>query len=106
MEKLTGRPLHEVVTRDVLGPAGLRSTAFPTGSAPPAPYAHGYTDQTASGRTEDATGWNPSWAWAAGAMVSDLDDLRSWARTRATGSSRRARDEPARYGHGTSGARK
>ncbi|WP_395510777.1 serine hydrolase domain-containing protein [Streptomyces racemochromogenes] len=85
VEKLTGRPLHEVIARDVLAPAGLRSTSFPTNAALPAPYAHGYTDQTSSGRTEDATGWNPSWAWAAGAMVSDLDDLRSWARTLATG---------------------
>ncbi|MEU8435795.1 serine hydrolase domain-containing protein [Streptomyces sp. NPDC029216] len=85
VEKLTGRPLHEVITDDVLGPAGLHRTVFPTGAKLPDPYAHGYTDQTASGRTEDATGWNPTWAWAAGAMVSDLDDLRSWARTLATG---------------------
>lgn len=85
VEKITGRPLHEVVTEDVLGPAGLRSTVFPTSPALPAPYAHGYTDQTASGKVEDSTHWNPSWAWAAGEMVSDLQDLRSWARTLATG---------------------
>ncbi|MCF3181980.1 beta-lactamase family protein [Streptomyces polychromogenes] len=85
VEKVTGRPLHEVITRDVLRPAGLQGTVFPTTAGLPAPYAQGYTDQTASGRTEDATAWNPSWAWAAGAMASDLDDLRSWARTLATG---------------------
>ncbi|WKD30631.1 serine hydrolase domain-containing protein [Streptomyces xanthophaeus] len=85
VEKITGRPLHEVITQDVLGPAGLRSTVFPTSPALPAPYAHGYTDQTASGKVVDSTHWNPSWAWAAGEMVSDLQDLRSWARTLATG---------------------
>ncbi|WP_328619138.1 serine hydrolase domain-containing protein [Streptomyces sp. NBC_00354] len=85
VEKVTGRPLREVIAKDVLAPAGLRSTVFPTSAAMPDPYAHGYTDQTASGKIEDATGWNPSWAWAAGAMVSDLEDLRSWARTLATG---------------------
>ncbi|WP_030762972.1 MULTISPECIES: serine hydrolase domain-containing protein [unclassified Streptomyces] len=85
VEKITGRPLHEVITKDVLGPAGLRSTVFPTSPALPTPYAHGYTDQTASGKVEDATRWNPSWAWAAGEMVSDVQDLRSWARTLATG---------------------
>ncbi|MFE9480691.1 serine hydrolase domain-containing protein [Streptomyces spororaveus] len=85
VEKITGRPLHEVITKDVLGPAGLRSTVFPTSPALPVPYAHGYTDQTATGKTEDATRWNPSWAWAAGEMASDLQDLRSWARTLATG---------------------
>ncbi|MFD6877596.1 MULTISPECIES: serine hydrolase domain-containing protein [unclassified Streptomyces] len=85
LEKVTGRPLNEVIERDVIEPAGLRGTVFPTNAALPVPYAHGYTDQTSSGRTVDATGWNPSWAWAAGAMASDLDDLRSWARTLATG---------------------
>ncbi|MEV7560485.1 serine hydrolase domain-containing protein [Streptomyces sp. NPDC089795] len=85
VEKITGRPLHEVITEDVLGPAGLRSTVFPTSPALPTPYAHGYTDQTASGKVEDATRWNPSWAWAAGEMVSDVQNLRSWARTLATG---------------------
>ncbi|MFF3018802.1 serine hydrolase domain-containing protein [Streptomyces sp. NPDC057939] len=85
LEKVTGRPLHEVIQRDVIEPAGLRGTVFPTGAALPVPYAHGYTDQTPSGRTVDATDWNPSWAWAAGAMASDLDDLRSWAHTLATG---------------------
>ncbi|WP_406180035.1 serine hydrolase domain-containing protein [Streptomyces sp. NBC_01006] len=85
VEKVTGRPLHEVITEKVLAPAGLRHTVFPTSAAMPDPYAHGYTNQTASGKTEDSTRWNPSWAWAAGAMVSDLQDLRSWARTLATG---------------------
>ncbi|WP_030158766.1 serine hydrolase domain-containing protein [Streptomyces sp. NRRL S-244] len=85
VEKVTGRPLHEVITEKVLAPAGLRHTVFPTSAAVPDPYAHGYTDQTASGKIEDATHWNPSWAWAAGAMISDLQDLRSWARTLATG---------------------
>ncbi|MBT2450819.1 beta-lactamase family protein [Streptomyces sp. ISL-43] len=85
VEKVTGRPLHEVIKQDVLEPAGLRSTIFPTSADMLDPYAHGYTDQTASGKTEDSTHWNPSWAWAAGAMISDLQDLRSWARTLATG---------------------
>ncbi|MFJ3201538.1 serine hydrolase domain-containing protein [Streptomyces sp. NPDC086989] len=85
IEKVTGRPLHDVIDKDVVQPAGLHSTVFPTSPALPSPYAQGYTNQTASGRTENATGWNPSWAWAAGEMVSDLQDLRSWARTLATG---------------------
>ncbi|MGW7456927.1 serine hydrolase domain-containing protein [Streptomyces sp. NPDC054797] len=85
VEKVTGRPIHEVIQRDVLDPAGLRRTVFPTNGAIPAPYAHGYSDETPSGKIEDATHWNPSWAWSAGAMISDLQDLRSWARTLATG---------------------
>ncbi|ARZ65948.1 beta-lactamase family protein [Streptomyces sp. HU2014] len=85
VEKVTGRPLHKVIEQDVLRPAGLRRTLFPTGAEFPAPRPHGYTGQSASGKIVDATHWNPSWAWAAGAMISDLRDLRSWAHTLATG---------------------
>ncbi|MGW7438580.1 serine hydrolase domain-containing protein [Streptomyces sp. NPDC054849] len=85
IEKITGRPLSQVIDQNVVGPAGLRRTLFPTGAEFPAPHAQGYTDQTASGKIEEATDWDPSWAWAAGAMISDLQDLRSWARTLATG---------------------
>ncbi|MBT2406840.1 beta-lactamase family protein [Streptomyces sp. ISL-87] len=80
-----GRPLHEVIQQDVLEPAGLHRTLFPTGAEFPEPHAHGYTNQTPSGEIEDTTDWNPSWGWAAGAIISDLQDLRSWARTLATG---------------------
>ncbi|MBZ9600048.1 MULTISPECIES: serine hydrolase domain-containing protein [Streptomyces] len=85
IEKVTGRPLAEVIDQDVVAAAGLRRTFFPTGSEFPAPHAQGYTDQTASGKVEVSTDWDPSWAWAAGAMISDLENLRSWARTLATG---------------------
>ncbi|MFI6093541.1 serine hydrolase domain-containing protein [Streptomyces sp. NPDC051218] len=85
IEKVTGRPLQDVMKDQVLEPAGLSSTIFPTGPELPEPHAHGYTDQTTSGKIEDATDLNPSWGWAAGAMISDLDDLSSWARTLATG---------------------
>ncbi|MET9320390.1 serine hydrolase domain-containing protein [Streptomyces sp. NPDC003038] len=85
VEKAGGQPLHEFIEQHVLEPAGLHRTVFPADAAFPEPHAHGYTNQTASGKTEDATDWNPSWGWAAGAMISDLHDLRSWARTLAQG---------------------
>ncbi|MFF9127258.1 serine hydrolase domain-containing protein [Streptomyces sp. NPDC014889] len=85
VEKAGGRPLADYIATHVLRPAGLDETFFPAGAQFPRPHAHGYTNQTANGEVRDATGWNPSWAWAAGAMVSNLDDLRVWARTVATG---------------------
>ncbi|MFF0558192.1 serine hydrolase domain-containing protein [Streptomyces sp. NPDC004266] len=85
VEKVSGTPLHEFVQKNVVEPAGLRHTVFPTDAAFPSPHAHGYTVQTASGKLEDSTDWNPSWGWAAGAMISDLQDLRTWARVVATG---------------------
>ncbi|MEU0398837.1 serine hydrolase domain-containing protein [Streptomyces sp. NPDC006197] len=85
VEKVSGTPLDRFIRENVIRPAGLRHTYFPTDAAFPSPHAHGYTVQTASGELQDSTDWNPSWGWAAGAMISDLQDLRTWARVVATG---------------------
>ncbi|MFG2667354.1 serine hydrolase domain-containing protein [Streptomyces sp. NPDC048387] len=85
VEKVSGQPLDRYLADQVIKPAGLEHTLFPAGAQFPEPHARGYTDQTATGKVEDSADWAPSWGWAAGAMVSDLDDLRSWAGTLATG---------------------
>ncbi|MFJ3902352.1 serine hydrolase domain-containing protein [Streptomyces sp. NPDC090025] len=85
VEKVTGQPLARVIHERVVRPAGLERTFLPKGAEFPEPHAHGYTDQTLSGAEADATDWNPSWAWAAGGMISNLQDLRRWAPVLATG---------------------
>ncbi|MFD7611429.1 serine hydrolase domain-containing protein [Streptomyces sp. NPDC059828] len=85
IEKASGQSLREYLDRSVLGPAGLDHTLFPEGAEFPEPHAQGYTNQTPDGKEANATDWDPSWAWAAGAMISDLPDLRDWARIVATG---------------------
>jgi D-alanyl-D-alanine carboxypeptidase len=85
VEKVGGQPIQDFIQKNVLAPAGMNHTVFPTDAAFPTPHAQGYTDQTATGKVEDAANWNPSWGWAAGAMISNLDDLHVWARTVATG---------------------
>ncbi|MFI5684057.1 serine hydrolase domain-containing protein [Streptomyces sp. NPDC051636] len=85
VERMSGQSLADYIQHHVLVPAGLRHTLFPAGNEFPEPHPQGYTDQTATGRVEDSADWNPSWGWAAGAMISDLEDLRVWARTVATG---------------------
>ncbi|MEU0007334.1 serine hydrolase domain-containing protein [Streptomyces sp. NPDC006314] len=85
VEKESGQHLGDYIERHILDPAGMKDTLFPTGSEFPTPHAQGYTDQTADGKVTETAGWNPSWGWAAGAMISTLDDLHIWARTVATG---------------------
>ncbi|MGY3337896.1 D-alanyl-D-alanine carboxypeptidase [Streptomyces filamentosus] len=85
VEKVTGRPLAEVLHDRVIRPAGLRHSFLAEDTRFPEPHPRGYTDQTPTGAVADATDWNPSWAWAAGAMVSNLHDLRRWAPVVATG---------------------
>ncbi|MGW0769327.1 serine hydrolase domain-containing protein [Streptomyces sp. NPDC002676] len=85
VEKESGRRLGDYIKRHILDPAGMKHTAFPTGNEFPSPHAQGYTNQTANGKVAVTTGWNPSWGWAAGAMISTQQDLRTWSRTVATG---------------------
>jgi D-alanyl-D-alanine carboxypeptidase len=86
IEKVSGQSLREFLQREVFEPAHLTHTTFPKGAEFSSPHANGYTKQTLNGKTADATNWDPSWGWAAGAIISDLNDLRCWARTLATGS--------------------
>ncbi|MEV0928135.1 serine hydrolase domain-containing protein [Streptomyces spongiicola] len=96
IEKVTGQRLEDYLRQRVYSPLRLGQTSFPTDDTMPEPYAHGYTDYTdytksgttkatPSGGTLDAADWNPSWAWAAGAMTSDLGDLNTWVPALADG---------------------
>ena len=85
VEKLSGQPLPDYIKDHILTPLGMDHTSFPTTNAFPEPHAQGYTDATADGSETTATDWNPSWGWAAGAMISTLDDMHIWAPALATG---------------------
>ncbi|WP_055586670.1 serine hydrolase domain-containing protein [Streptacidiphilus griseoplanus] len=86
VEKLSSGPLGAYLRSRVFRPARLRHTTFPAGAEFPQPHADGYTTQSANGQPADATDWNPSWGWSAGAAISDLDDMRTWAGVLAKGS--------------------
>ncbi|MFD7456182.1 MULTISPECIES: serine hydrolase domain-containing protein [unclassified Streptomyces] len=85
VEKVAEQPLQDVIKENILDPAGMRDSFLATNADFPEPHAQGYTNQTATGEVENSTDWDPSWGWAAGAMISTRDDLRTWARTVATG---------------------
>ncbi|MFE7773369.1 serine hydrolase domain-containing protein [Streptomyces sp. NPDC057445] len=85
VEKASGQSLRDYLREQVLEPGHLDHTLFPAGAEFPEPHAQGYTEQTPDGEEANATNWDPSWAWAAGAMISDLSDLRAWARILAMG---------------------
>ncbi|MFE3789250.1 serine hydrolase domain-containing protein [Streptomyces goshikiensis] len=85
VEKISGQPLHTYLKQHVFEPAGLAATSLPTGAEIASPFVHGYTNFTPDGATVDASTWNPSWGWAAGAATSTMDDLRSWVPTLVSG---------------------
>ena len=85
VEKVSGQPLHDYIRDHISTPLGMSDTIFPTDNAFPEPHAQGYTNQTANATETTATDWDPSWGWAAGAMISTLDDMHIWAPALATG---------------------
>jgi D-alanyl-D-alanine carboxypeptidase len=84
VEKVTGQSLADYVREHIVDPLKLSHTSFPGDNAFPEPHAQGYTEG-ADGKEVVATDWNPSWGWAAGAMISTLDDMHLWADALAEG---------------------
>jgi D-alanyl-D-alanine carboxypeptidase len=84
VEKISGQTLPEFVRDHILTPLKLSHTSFPTDNAFPEPHAQGYTLDAVT-KDVTSTDWNPTWGWAAGAMISTLDDMHTWADALATG---------------------
>ncbi|WP_169984520.1 serine hydrolase [Microbispora sp. H10836] len=71
VERVTGRPVAEAITNRVIRPLGLRHTYFPAVGerGVRGPHPDGY-QQDLGKPLVDMTDLDPSWAWAAGQMVS------------------------------------
>jgi D-alanyl-D-alanine carboxypeptidase len=89
LEQVSGDSIGELTREWIIEPLGLRGTSFPDTSdtSLPEPHAHGYTlqGQSSGGKPTDATDWNASWTWAAGEMISTVDDLLAYGRALGTG---------------------
>ena len=101
-EKLEGAPLARIFQDRLFGPLGMKHTLLPAGTSNtiPEPYAHGYLYGSSSYALADApypaeliaaakagtlkpnddTDQNPSYATAAGGVISTADDLAMWMR--------------------------
>ncbi|MGW3494361.1 serine hydrolase domain-containing protein [Streptomyces sp. NPDC001020] len=77
VQKVTGHPLADEIDRRVIKRIGLRDTYFPAPGEVAIRKRHpkGYYQDSADAPLVDATEWDPSWAWAAGQMVSTDSDL-------------------------------
>ncbi|MEU4926551.1 serine hydrolase domain-containing protein [Streptomyces yokosukanensis] len=87
IEKVTGRPLAEEIDRRIVKRIGLRHTYFPAPGEVTIRERHprGYYQDSAGAPLVDATQWDPSWAWAAGQMVSTDSDLNRFFTALLTG---------------------
>ena len=87
IERVTGRDLGRELERRIFRPLGLRDTYFPVDFPFLLwPSARGYSldlDEAGTpieGRLLDFTVYNPSLAWGAGNIVSDMDDIARFYR--------------------------
>lgn len=83
MEKVTSKSAKQVIQEKVIQPIGLPHTYWPDSVSLATPYTHGYN--AALGKTVDATNWNPSWGYTAGALISTFADMKIWAKVVAEG---------------------
>lgn len=75
IESATGRPLHELLRERLFEPLGLDDTWLEAAEpAPSGEFVAGYL----SG--QDPPPFSATWAWAAGALISSVGDLLTWAR--------------------------
>jgi D-alanyl-D-alanine carboxypeptidase len=78
-ERASGQPIDDLLRDRVFAPAGLRATSFETGPRIHGVHAHGYDTLTGK-RLRDVSVLDQTWAWSAGAIVSNADDLARFYR--------------------------
>lgn len=96
VERVSGQPLGEYLQQQIFDPVALRNTSYPDNAVLPEPYGHGYAAAGPDGSVVDTTSWNPSWADAAGRIVSNYGDMKLWASALGTGASLDAQTQAQR----------
>ena len=88
IEKITGKPVIQAVHEKTVNRLGLMRTEFPADPGIQSNYIHGHGDYNNDGKLsskEIISYLNPSVSWAAGAMISNMDDLAKWAKSYVDG---------------------
>ncbi len=87
IENVSGKSFGEVLETRIFQPLGLTATEYTTTVNPP-DLANGYWDFDGNGELDpfnDVTNANPSMAYAAGSIVSNIPDMITWMEELAAG---------------------
>jgi D-alanyl-D-alanine carboxypeptidase len=84
VEKESGEDLGTYLTQNILKPLKMNNTLYPLGDDLPGDL-HSYTWNNSTGELEDTTIINPAIPAGAGAMISDIWNLKTWAEAACTG---------------------
>jgi D-alanyl-D-alanine carboxypeptidase len=97
IEKVTHRTIQAEIHDRILAPMNLSHTSFPTTNwGMPSPYAHGYSLSANNEWVDESTTLSPSISWAAGAMISNMTDMKKWVKAYVTGTTNSAATQKAR----------
>lgn len=86
IEKLTGKSLSQNMYDRIVNPLGLKNTYVPENYVIPGDYAHGYNnngDSLTIPYVDVTEMYDPSWAGAAGDIISNVNDLKIYIRAMA-----------------------
>jgi len=82
IEELTGSTAGKEITNRIINKLPLKNTTFPSETAMPSPYMHGYTPnpdgEASAAATEDVSISSPTAGWTAGAIISNQADMKRW----------------------------
>jgi D-alanyl-D-alanine carboxypeptidase len=84
VESVTGEPLGQVLQERIFTPLNLTSTSFPSTIEVAPDLVHGYVKVQGTPLIDISAGLNPSWGWAAGAIVSTAKDVTTFYRALVT----------------------
>jgi D-alanyl-D-alanine carboxypeptidase len=85
VEAVTGKALGDVLQERIFTPLGLTSTSFPLTIQLAPDFVHGYVKLPGAPLIDISPGLNPTWGWAAGAIVSNARDVTTFYRALLTG---------------------
>jgi D-alanyl-D-alanine carboxypeptidase len=84
VEKVSGKDIGTRITQTILKPLRLENTIYPTNNDLPGDL-HGYSWDISTGKLTDMTNLDPTPGGAAGTMLSNIWDLKTWAEAVCTG---------------------
>jgi len=79
IERITGNSLVNEINKRIINPLNMNKTFFATNGNTTESFMQGYVlDQDST--PINVTNYNPSWGWAAGAIVSDISDITKYCK--------------------------
>ena len=97
IEAVTHHPIQDEISARLLVPLRLKNPPFPTTNPDmPLPFTHGYALDPQKNWTDVTVNLSPSITWAAGVMISDLADMKTWVKAYVTGATNSAATQKER----------